>query len=394
MRRWILNLKDGKLSSGQDQSTLSPKATEVLEYMISRAGMVLSREEILQAVWHGLFVNPDLVREYIFEIRKSLGDDAKNPSYIETVGRRGFRLIGPVSVQHGEDQAAHSALSQAQPNPLPLVKYCRSKDGTSIAHTVSGEGYPMLISGSWMTHLEQDWQNPAYGDYIRHLSDKFTVIRYGQRGNGLSEWADVDISFERMVDDMEVVIDAYDFEQVAILGLSQGASVSLAYALRHPKRISHLVLSGGYSRGRKHRGNEAEIEESEALVNLIRNSWGNENPAIRQILTTMFMPDATKAEMQWFNDFQKLCGPAENIAQFRALFDDIDVSNLLTEISLPTLVLHSDRDAVAPLSEGKILASQIPDASFVQLDSPNHLLFSSEPDFERMIASIESFVRS
>ena len=108
----------------------------------------------------------------------------------------------------------------------------------------------------------------------------------------------------------------------------------------------------------------------------------------------MFMPDATKAEMQWFNAFQKLCGPAENIAQFRALFDDIDVSNLLTEISLPTLFLHSDRDAVAPLSEGKILASQIPDASFVQLDSPNHLLFSSEPDFERMIASIESFVRS
>ena len=137
-----------------------------------------------------------------------------------------------------------------------------------------------------------------------------------------------------------------------------------------------------------------EFEESEALVQLIRTSWGNDNPAIRQILTTMFMPDATKAEMQWFNEFQKLCGPAENIAQFRALFDDIDVSNLLTEISLPTLVLHSDRDAVAPLSEGKILASQIPDASFVQLDSPNHLLFSSEPDFERMIASIESFVRS
>ncbi len=394
MRRWVLNLKDGKLSSGKDRSTLSPKATEVLEYMIFRAGMVLSREEILQAVWRGLFVNPDLVREYIFEIRKSLGDDAKNPSYIETVGRRGFRLIGPVSVQHGEDQASYSALSPAQPNPLPLVKYCRSKDGTSIAHTVSGEGYPMLISGSWMTHLEQDWQNPAYGDYIRHLSDKFTVIRYDQRGNGLSQWADVDISFERMVDDMEVVIDAYDFNKVAILGLSQGASVSLAYALRHPERISHLVLSGGYSRGRKHRGNEAEIEESEALVNLIRNSWGNENPAIRQILTTMFMPDATKAEMQWFNEFQKLCGPAENIAQFRALFDDIDVSNLLTEISLPTLVLHSDRDAVAPLSEGKILASQIPDASFVQLDSPNHLLFSSEPDFERMIASIDSFVRS
>ncbi len=372
---------------------LSPKATEVLEYMISKSGVVLSREEILRGAWHGLFVNPDLVREYIFEIRKALGDDAKNPRYIETVGRRGFRLIGPVSILSCEDQISHSGHSPDQPYPLPLVKYCRSMDGTSIAHTVSGEGVPLLISGSWMTHLEQDWQNPAYGDYIRYLSDKFSVIRYDQRGNGLSQWTDVDISFERMVDDMEVVIDAYGYEKVAILGLSQGASVSVAYSLRHPERISHLVLSGGYSRGRKHRGNDAEIEESEALVNLIRNSWGNENPAIRQILTTMFMPDATKAEMQWFNEFQKLCGPAENIAQFRALFDDIDVSGLLPKVSSPTLVLHSDRDAVAPLSEGKLLASQIPNASFLQLNSPNHLLFSSEPDFAKMIANIDSFVR-
>ncbi|KIC14076.1 hypothetical protein RA20_21635 [Leisingera sp. ANG-Vp] len=229
---------------------------------------------------------------------------------------------------------------------------------------------------------------------MRHLSDSFSVIRYDQRGNGLSEWVDVDISFERMVDDMEVVIDTYDYEKVAILGLSQGASVSVAYALRHPGRISHLLLSGGYSRGRRQRGNEAEIEESKALVNLIRNSWGNENPAIRQILTSMFMPDATKEEMQWFNEFQRICGPAENIAQFRALFDDINVASLLPKVSVPTLVLHSNRDAIAPLSEGKLLASEIPGASFVQLNSPNHLLFATEPDFDRMIASIDDFIRT
>ncbi|WP_082018097.1 alpha/beta fold hydrolase [Leisingera sp. ANG-Vp] len=392
MRPWVLNLKDGILSSGTNHSKLSPKATEVLEYLISEAGVVLSREEILQAVWQGSFVNPDLVREYIFEIRKALGDDAKKPVYIETVGRRGFRLIGGISTLPVPTSSTKP--SPARSDTLPPVKFCHSKDGTSIAHTVSGEGYPLLISGSWMTHLEQDWSNPAYGDYIRHLSDSFSVIRYDQRGNGLSEWVDVDISFERMVDDMEVVIDTYDYEKVAILGLSQGASVSVAYALRHPGRISHLLLSGGYSRGRRQRGNEAEIEESKALVNLIRNSWGNENPAIRQILTSMFMPDATKEEMQWFNEFQRICGPAENIAQFRALFDDINVASLLPKVSVPTLVLHSNRDAIAPLSEGKLLASEIPGASFVQLNSPNHLLFATEPDFDRMIASIDDFIRT
>ncbi|WP_171103040.1 alpha/beta fold hydrolase [Ruegeria sp. HKCCD7255] len=394
MRQWVLDRRDGKLSSGQEHSTLSPKATEVLECLIAANGEVLSREDILQSAWQGLHVNPDLVREYIFEIRKALGDDAKDPNYIETVGRRGFRLIGAISINPAAKDLSISSSVCSQPNPLPPVKFCHSKDGTSIAHTVSGAGYPLLISGSWMTHLEQDWQNPSYGDYIRHLSEKFSVIRYDQRGNGLSQWSDVDISFEGMVDDMEVVINAYGHDKVAILGLSQGASVSVAYALRRPERISHLLLSGGYSRGRKQRGNVAEFEESEALVKLIRNSWGNENPAIRQILTTMFMPDATKEEMDWFNEFQKLCGPAENIAQFRALFDDIDVSDLLAKVSVPTLVLHSDRDAVAPLSEGKLLASEIPNASFIQLNSPNHLLFASEPDFPRMIESIVSFTRT
>ncbi|WP_170790515.1 alpha/beta fold hydrolase [Ruegeria lacuscaerulensis] len=392
MGQWVLNLNDGKLSSEQGNASLSPKATDILALLVAKPGVVLSREEILHAVWKDLHVSPDLVREYIFEIRKALGDKAKDSQYIETVGRRGFRLIGQISVQSGEDISSFHRRRNLQPDTLPTVKFCQSYDGTSIAHTASGEGYPLLISGSWMTHLEQDWQNPAYGDYIRHLSQNFSLIRYDQRGNGLSQWANVDISFDRMVDDMEVVVDAYGFEKVAILGLSQGASVSVAYALRHPSRISHLILSGGYPRGRRQRGNRMEFEESEALVQLIRTSWGNDNPAIRQILTTMFMPDATKEETQWFNEFQKLCGPAENIAQFRALFDDINVSGLLPQVTVPTLVIHSDRDAVAPLSEGKLLASKIPNALFVQLNSPNHLLFEAEPDFTRMIASIRDFV--
>ena len=149
-----------------------------------------------------------------------------------------------------------------------------------------------------------------------------------------------------------------------------------------------------YARGRRQRGNEAEIEESEALVSLIRHNWGNENPAVRQTLTTLFMPEASQEQMQWFNGFQKLCGPGENIAQFRALFDDMNVSRLLPKVAVPTLVLHSNRDSVAPLSEGKLLASQIQGASFVQLNSPNHMLFEAERDFPKMIESIEKFVKA
>ena len=145
-------------------------------------------------------------------------------------------------------------------------------------------------------------------------------------------------------------------------------------------------------RGRRQRGNSADQEESEALVSLIRNSWANKNPAIRQVLTSLLMPEASQEQMRWFNDFQKSCGPAENIARFRVLFDEINVVSILDKITVPTLVLHSDGDSVAPFSEGKLLATKIAQASFVPLNSLNHMLFEREPDFNRMMEKIENFV--
>lgn len=394
MQEWVLDTNDGSLETGAHQSTLTPKASQVLAYLIQHAGAVVSREDILNEVWQGIHVSPDLVREYIFEIRQALGDKASEPAYIETVGRRGFRLIGPITLLSQPDtEHKQSTQSPARPKQMPAVRFCQSKDGTSIAHASSGEGYPLLFAGSWMTHLDMDWESPAYGDYIRHLSDRFQVIRYDQRGNGLSQWTDLEISFEGMVDDMEVVVDTNGFDQVAILGMSQGASVAIAYGLRYPERVSHLVLNGGYARGRRQRGDPAAHEESEALVSLIRNSWGNENPLVRQAFTTLFMPDASQEQMHWFNEFQRICGPGENIAKFREVFDDMNVTDLLPKIQTPTLVLHSDRDSVAPISEGKLLASHISDALFVQLNSPNHMLFESEDDFAKMIQSIEAFVK-
>lgn len=397
MTKWMFSTEDGSLSSQTGLRRLSPRAAAVLECLINAKGSVLSRNDILEAAWPGLHVSPDLVRENVFEIRRALGDNASAPKYIETVGRRGFRLIGPV-ILHAQRKTSRVDVDEriAEPRPFPNqlspVNFCVSKDGASIAHAVSGEGYPLLIAGSWMSHLDKDWESPSYGDYLRHLSERFRVIRYDQRGNGLSQWSDVDISFERMVDDMEAIVDQYDHPKVAILGMSQGASVSIAYALRQPGRVSHLVLKGGYARGRKHRDKEADREESDALVSLIRHGWGNENPAVRQTLTTLFMPDASKEQMEWFNDFQKLCGPAENIAQFRATFDDMNVTQLLPKLKLPTLVIHSDKDSVAPLSEGKLLASHIKGSSFIQLNSPNHMLFEAERDFGKMIESIDTFV--
>jgi pimeloyl-ACP methyl ester carboxylesterase len=195
-----------------------------------------------------------------------------------------------------------------------------------------------------------------------------------------------------MVDDLERVIDCYDLEKVAIFGPSQAASVSIAYSVRHSDRVSHLILYGGYARGRRRRSNPEAAAESEALVTLIRQGWGADNPAFRQTMTTLFMPDASPEEIAWFNDFQKTCGPAENIARFREMFDEMDVSGLLDQVRIPTLVIHCSEDSVAPISEGKFLASRISGAQFVMLKSKNHMLFENEPAFPIFVQSILDFL--
>ncbi|MEM7122493.1 MAG: alpha/beta fold hydrolase [Pseudomonadota bacterium] len=272
------------------------------------------------------------------------------------------------------------------------VRYLQSSDGVSIAYADVGEGYPMVIMGGWMTHLEKDWESPMMGYFLTNLSKSFHLLRFDQRGNGMSDWDNVEMSFEKMVDDLERVVDRFDYEKVAIFATSQAASVSIAFAVRHPDRVSHLVLHGGYARGRRHRGEPGADAESEALVTLIRQRWGADNPAFRQYMTSLFMPDASAEEAAWFNEFQRTCGPGENMAGFRAMFDDLDIAERLEQVRAPTLILHCNEDSVAPLSEGKFMASRIPGAQFVMLRSKNHMIFENEPDFPKFVQSIRDFV--
>ena len=273
------------------------------------------------------------------------------------------------------------------------VRYVLSSDAVSIAYADVGTGYPLVFGGSWITHLEKIWEFLGWGFFLTQLSKTFRLIRYDQRGNGMSDWDNVDISFEKMVDDLERVIDCYDYEKVAIFGPSQAASVSIAYAIRHPERVSHLVLHGAYARGRRRRGKPEDAAESEALVTLIRQGWATENPAFRQTMTSIFMPDASREEADWFNEFQKTCGPAENIARFREMFDEMDVSDLLDKLRVPTLIIHCTGDTAAPISEGKFLASRIPGAQFIMLNSNNHMIFENEPDSSKFVQSIRDFIK-
>ena len=291
-------------------------------------------------------------------------------------------LVSPENIHPPARQSEYTLADQSR------VRYVPSKDGTNIAYTSVGQGYPLVFGACWLEHLEKDWDNPGWSHYVRELAKNFSVIRYDQRGSGMSDWNDVDITFEKMVDDLECVVDCYDFEKVALFGASQAASIAISYITRRPEKVSHLVLHGGYARGRCRRGDPEAEAESQALVTLIRQGWNAENPAFRQMVTSMFMPDASQEEANWFNEFQKECGPAENIARYRELFDDMDVSGLLTEVKIPTLVIHCSGDSVSPLAEGKFIAGRIPSAQVVTLNSNNQ----NEPGFHKLVDTIGEFV--
>ena len=393
--QFALDIDRYQFSDAGDPVSMEPLVFDLLVYLVEHRERVVTRDELLENLWKGKVVTDSALGARLKDVRKAVGDSGSQQSVIKTLHGRGYQFVAKIDELSGgsDAQPARSSREIGLKDQSPM-QYCSSSDGVSIAHAEVGAGQPLLITGSWMSHLEEEWNNPAWGHYIIRLAQDFKLIRYDQRGNGMSDWDDVDIAFERMVDDLEAVIDSYDHEKVALFGCSQAAAVSIAYACRYPQRVSHLILYGGYSRGKCQRGDPGGAAESEAFVTLIRKSWASDNPMIRQAFTSLLMPDATTEEANWFNQFQKTSGPGENMARFREIFDHIDVSALLPQLRVPTLVVHSVKDSVSPLSEGKLLASRIPGAQFVTFNSRNHVMFENEPEYPRLIKCVTDFLKS
>ncbi|MEO1574439.1 MAG: alpha/beta fold hydrolase [Pseudomonadota bacterium] len=272
------------------------------------------------------------------------------------------------------------------------IRFCTASDNARIAYATVGDGPPIIKAANWLSHLELDWDAPIWSPLFRQLARHHRVVRYDERGNGLSDWEVDDISFDAFVTDLESVVDALDIDRFALLGISQGASVSIEYAVRYPERVSHLVLFGGYPAGWRIDADEQLIREREAIMTLTETGWGRNNPAYRQIFSSTFMPSATPDELAWFNEFQRQTTSPENAVRFLSAFGDIDVRDRLAEVRVPTLVLHARGDRRIPLEVGRDLAARIPDAEFVQLDSDGHLLLGREPASDAFVEAVRRFL--
>lgn len=279
--------------------------------------------------------------------------------------------------------------------PRQQIRLCTASDGVRIAYATCGSGPPLIKAANWLSHLELDFTSPVWSHLMLELSSRYTLVRYDQRGCGLSDHDVGDISFDAWLRDLETVVDASGLERFPLLGISQGASIAVAYAVAHPERVTHLVLHGGYARGRLKRTCDPALhEEAEMLVKLAELGWGKQNPAFRQFFTTQFIPGGTPEQHHWFNELERLTTTPRNAARIMRVFNNIDVVDLLPQVQCPALVLHASGDARVPFDESRLIAGQIAGARFVPLESENHLTLESEPAWQRWREEVRGFLPS
>jgi pimeloyl-ACP methyl ester carboxylesterase len=366
-------LRDGK------PVPLTGKAFDTLRLLVEGAGSLRKQEWLIDQIWPDVVVEQNNLQYNVSQVRRAL---AGAPGIeIQTVRGQGYRLVAEVQTS-----------VTAPPVRKQRVHFATAHDGARLAYASLGEGPPLVKAANWLSHLELEAEGALWAHWLDLLSRGRRLVRYDARGNGLSDWNPPSITFEDFVADLSTVFDESGIERAPVLGISQGASVAAAYAARHPERVSGLILIGGCTRGWRTVGSDRVTQKFEALIELMRQGWGGRNPAFRQIFTTTFFPSASKDDMEWFNELQRRSTSPENAATILSALGDLDIRNELASIEAPTLVLHSRHDAVIPIKNGIDLATGIPGARFVEIESANHVWLADEPAWERFAAELEGFL--
>jgi pimeloyl-ACP methyl ester carboxylesterase/DNA-binding CsgD family transcriptional regulator len=272
------------------------------------------------------------------------------------------------------------------------IRFLRTSDGVKLAWAEAGTGPLLIKAANWMCHLEYEWESPTWRHWLQFFSGHFRYVRFDERGCGLSDWEVPDLTIDQWVDDLALVVEASQPNgPVALLGISQGAATCIAYATRYPERVSKMLLYGGYARGYYHRGNPGAAAEFRVVRDALRVGWGKENPAFRQLFTSRFLPEGTLEQLAAFNELCRRTTSAEIAERILDLRAEVDVQDLLEKVAVPTLVVHAREDNVVPVAEGRLLASSIRDAHFVELDSKNHVLLEHEPAWQRFQDAVLEF---
>jgi pimeloyl-ACP methyl ester carboxylesterase/DNA-binding CsgD family transcriptional regulator len=271
------------------------------------------------------------------------------------------------------------------------IQFCRAPDGVRIAYAVHGQGPPLLISTCWLSHLQFDWESPVWRHFLADLGRFATVIRFDERGHGLSDWDAQDHSLEARIGDLEAVADAAGFETFALMAMAQGGPVAISYAARHPERVDRLLFYGSYAWADYGLSAE-ELETEDTFGQMIKVGWARPDSTFRRVFTSLMIPDASEEQMRWLDDLQRVSVSASVLYRARQQRREANASSLLGGLDVPTLILHSTGDRMNPFALSRHLASSIGGARLVALNSNNHIVLEDEPAWVVFVDEVRRFM--
>jgi len=390
-----------ELRRGAELIAVEPLVFDLLQHLIRNRDRVVSKDDLIAAVWNGRIVSESTLTSRMNAARNAVGDSGEQQRLIRTIARKGHRFVGEVRDEQepryaGAARPVSSTTSkQATPSALPdkqAVTFCKTKDGVNIAIASVGEGPVLVRATSLPSHVEYDWESPITGPLLQRLANGRRLVRYDGRGNGLSDRNVSDISLATYLDDLDAVVDLLKLERFAMFGMSGGAATAVAYSVRHPHRVSKLVLFGGYALGRNKRGIPQSVDEAKAFLTLLRSGWPDVQSTFWRAFNSFFLPNNSPEQFKWLMDFHRVAASSEDSIKMRMAVDDLDVLHLLPKVDIPTIIFHCMHDNLVPFEQGRLLAASIPNAKFVALESENHLLLSHEPAWPKFVNDMEAFL--
>jgi len=387
---YFLDVDERRLLRDNEELRLRGKLFDTLRVLVENAGKLVRKDAFMESVWPDSVVEDNNLDYCISQLRKLFHPE----KYIETVPRHGYRFVAPVKniIRSAASQAVAAGGQPITSLPRQDVRFSVTEDGVRLAWASTGDGPPLVKASNWLTHLDFEWGSPIWQHWWTELSKHHRLIRYDERGNGMSQRDVPHVSFDTWVRDLETVVDAAGLDRFSLLGISRGGSIAIAYAVKHPERVSKLLLYGAFPVGIYHYGNPEELEARRALISLTRLGWGHHNPAFCRMFTNRFMPNATPVHENWFDDLQRMSTSAENAARLMEVDSNIDVRMFLRQVQIPTLVVHCDRDQVVSSEHGRQLAAEIPNARYASLPSANHLLLAEESAWQILLQEFSAFM--
>jgi pimeloyl-ACP methyl ester carboxylesterase/DNA-binding winged helix-turn-helix (wHTH) protein len=364
---------------------VEPQVFDVLLLLVRHRDRVVPKEELLDEIWGDRFVSESALTSRVKALRRAIGDDGRTQAFVRTAHGRGYQFVAPTEVREPTGAAS-------LPPPRQEVRFARAADGVRLAYSEMGRGPTLVKAANWLSHLDYDAESTVWRHWLTELSSRFRLVRYDERGCGLSDWEVDDFSLEAWVTDLECVVEAAGLDRFPLLGISQGGPVAITYAVRHPERVSHLVLFGSYAQGRRVRSSTPEARAlADARIEMVRVGWDRPEPHYRQIVTSRFLPGGSQAEWREFDELQRQSTSAENAWRYLAAFGELDVVDAAQKVSVPTLVACGRHEPEEHYEQSRLLASLIPDSRLVPLDTENHLLPEYDPAWPAFLAELDSF---